>query len=172
MLPVGDQICAFLLVMGLGMLMGFLFDCYRTIRQIWRPGYWGTILGDTLFWLVTTGVSYCFLLFSIWGEVRFYVFLALGAGVFIYLKFCSRRVLGLLYRVYLILAMTIRWVVKVLLIPLRICWRFFLLPFRFFSLFFWVMIRGLRFLKNLIVEVPRRVKRKLIPPGDPPENLS
>lgn len=172
MLPVVDQIYAFLLIIGLGMLMGLLFDFYRTIRQVYKPGRWGTIIGDTVFWLIITGVTYAFLLLSIWGEVRFYVFLALGAGVWIYLKYLSPSVLKILYRCFLILISAVKLMIKIILTPLRICWRFFLLPFRFVTLFFLVISRGLRFFGQLIITVPRRIKKRLIPPGNPPENLS
>ncbi len=100
MQPVADQIFSFLMVMLLGNLVGIIFDVYRVLRRFWRPNHWGTIVGDLLFWLVVTFFVYAFLLFSIWGEVRLYVFVALALGLTVYLKLFSqyiRKMLAFLY---------------------------------------------------------------------------
>jgi spore cortex biosynthesis protein YabQ len=83
-MPVLDQVIVFSLVVIWGALGGLIFDFYRMIRRIWRPGRWGTSLGDIGFWLLLTGFTAAFLLLITWGEVRVYVFLAMSIGVGIY----------------------------------------------------------------------------------------
>lgn len=96
-----DQVIAFFLVTVWGNLAGFIFDCYRTLRQIWRPGHWGTSLGDIAFWCLLTVFTYFFLMLITWGEVRFYVFLGIGLGLCIYLKFFSKIIRKYLLKVFI-----------------------------------------------------------------------
>lgn len=143
MQPLADQILSFLLIAFLGMLMGVFYDCYRAIRQIWRPKVWGTILGDTVYWIVNTILAYLFLLYFIWGEVRFYIFLAMAAGLLIYLRFCSRRVSFLLLHGYLLLVEVICRIIPIILFPVRLVWRAVLLPFKFLAFFALLVLKGL-----------------------------
>jgi len=94
-----NQVIIFSLVFVWGNFVGLIFDCYRTFRQFWRPGLWGTSLGDMFFWLLVTSLTYFFLMLISWGEVRFYVFLSIGIGLIIYLKLFSLSIRRLLQKV-------------------------------------------------------------------------
>ena len=94
-----NQAVVFFLVLVWGNFVGLIFDCYRILRQIWRPGLWGTSLGDLFFWLLVTSLTYFFLMLLNWGEVRFYVFLGIGIGLMIYLKLFSLSVRRFLQKV-------------------------------------------------------------------------
>ncbi len=83
-MPVLDQVIVFSLVVTWGILGGLIFDFYRMLRRIWRPSHWGTSLGDIAFWFLLTGFTVAFLVLITWGEVRFYVFLAMSMGVGVY----------------------------------------------------------------------------------------
>ncbi len=131
MQPLSDQIVAFLLLIVLGVFLGFLFDCYRLIRRLLQPKARGTILGDALFCLLITVITYCFLLFFTWGEVRLYVFLALLCGTILYLKLFSKRVLSFLVRTYSLVRKILVKLVGILLTPIKIIWLIISFPFRF-----------------------------------------
>lgn len=118
MQSVADQVIAFLLVMCLGFFVGFVFDCYRILRQILRLNHWGTIIGDFIFWIVITCFSYAFLLWSNWGEVRIYVFLAIGIGVLCYLKIATHKVQPVLFKIYRMLGRVIQPFKRIIL---KIC---------------------------------------------------
>ncbi|MGI6605649.1 MAG: spore cortex biosynthesis protein YabQ [Peptococcia bacterium] len=85
-MPVLYQVIIFTLEVVWGVFLGFLFDCYHQTRKIWRPGHWGTSLGDIFYWVLVTSLTVLFLMLISWGEVRVYVFLAFGLGFLIYLK--------------------------------------------------------------------------------------
>lgn len=87
-----NQTIVFFSVIIWGFFIGVIFDCYRTIRQLWRPGLWGTSLGDLFFWLLVTATTYFYLMLISWGEVRFYVFLGMGMGLIIYFRLISKTV--------------------------------------------------------------------------------
>lgn len=89
-MSVFNQLIIFFSVIIWGSFIGIIFDIYRSLRQFWRPGKWGTSLGDLVFWLIITLMTYFVLLLVSWGEVRFYVFLGMGIGLVIYLKYFSK----------------------------------------------------------------------------------
>ncbi|MGI6038263.1 MAG: spore cortex biosynthesis protein YabQ [Limnochordia bacterium] len=96
------QMTSFLIVIFAGLLLGCLFDIYRVFRGLLRPGALLTPILDLLFWAVATPAVFLLLLTSNWGELRFYVFLGMGLGLFLYgtvlthfvLRFCITFVEG------------------------------------------------------------------------------
>ncbi|MDI6871901.1 MAG: spore cortex biosynthesis protein YabQ [Bacillota bacterium] len=98
--PVVAQATVFALTIAIGLLLGFLFDCYRVTRGRLRPGPLATILGDLLFWLVATGVAFALLIVGNWGELRLYVWVGFLLGAFSYRLLLSRTVIALLVTLF------------------------------------------------------------------------
>ncbi len=147
-----DQIISFLLVTLLGMALGFLFDCYCTIRQIWQPKDWGTILGDIFFWFFATLLSYAYLLFANYGEVRLYVFLALAGGALLYCRLFSKKVRSFLLRSYIVFRRFFTGLIKLLFIPLRFLWKTVTFPFRVIFMLVIFILKGCRQMKNILLQ--------------------
>ncbi|OIQ10274.1 spore cortex biosynthesis protein YabQ [Neomoorella thermoacetica] len=97
MIPVLDQWQIFLALAGAGMVLAFAFDCYRVGRYFWRPRSLATMVGDALFWLLFTLLTFILLMLINWGEVRAYTFLALVLGALLYGLFLSRGTRRCLY---------------------------------------------------------------------------
>lgn len=97
MTPVLEQWQIFMSLAGAGIALALAFDCYRVGRYYWRPGPLTTHVGDAMFWIVFTFLTFAYLLLVNWGEVRVYVFLALASGASLYMLFLGRRVRKLLY---------------------------------------------------------------------------
>jgi spore cortex biosynthesis protein YabQ len=93
LLTLGSQIYAFAVMVCTGLLIGLLFDVYRVIRALIRRRFAGGLLMDLAFWLVATPVFFLMLLAGNWGELRLYVFLGVGMGLFVYFQLASARVL-------------------------------------------------------------------------------
>lgn len=90
------QIVIFCLTVGVGALLGLLFDVYRVVRGRLRPGALATAAGDLLFWLVATVVTFALLIVGNWGELRLYVWVGFLSGAFAYRFLASRVVIRLL----------------------------------------------------------------------------
>lgn len=136
MIPVPEQWEIFLALGGAGLLLAFAFDCYRVGRYFWRPGLPGTYIGDSLFWLILTAFTFTLLMLINWGEVRAYVFLALGLGAILYTLFLSRGVRQGLYaggrwlaRFMALSYRLVRQTVVVVIIPGRLALAVLSLPF-------------------------------------------
>ncbi|OAT80681.1 spore cortex biosynthesis protein YabQ [Desulfotomaculum copahuensis] len=132
-----DQLFAFVLTLGAGMLAGFLYDCYRVVRELLRPGKTVVLLGDLLYWLLLTGVVFAVLLAGNQGEVRFYLLLGLGLGALVYLKLFSpaaRRLIRALLHAVCRLAMLVLTVSgflwQVIAFPFKMLYLAFALPCR------------------------------------------
>jgi len=167
MQPLADQILAFVMILLLGIGLGIFFDFYRIIRRIWRLKKWGTILGDAVFWLVSTVLAYGFLLLFNWGEVRLYVFLALAAGLALYLRYGSKTFSFWLLRFYLVSVQILVRLGKLCLLPFWLLWRIILMPCRLMAFFVVLVIKGIRRLRTISRAVLGRwPKRKKPPPPD------
>ena len=81
-----------------GLVIGFLFDLYRIVRMAVRPKKFFTMAGDLLFGFLAAAVTFFLLLYSNWGEFRFYVFLGMLIGCFCYYKILSKTIVGWLVR--------------------------------------------------------------------------
>lgn len=172
MQSVVDQMIAFILVMILGCFVGVLFDCYRTLRIIWRPGPWGTIIGDALFWVVVTSFAYVFLLLSTWGEVRFYVFLAMALGLAAYFRFVSKKVRCVLSLAYQFIARVLKSISKIISVIFKIIYKIILFPAGLVVSFCLIMARSAKKLWSMTKKVVQRMKIHRDPPVPPPGNLS
>ncbi len=172
MQSVVDQIIAFILVMILGWFVGVLFDCYRTLRVIWRPGPWGTVIGDALFWIVVTGFAYMFLLLSTWGEVRLYVFLAMALGILLYFKYFSLKVRYFLVWCYRFISRVLKAALMIISIPLRVIYKIILFPVGLFVSFALNLGWSLKKILKMLKKVAKGIKIHKDPPEPPPENLS
>jgi spore cortex biosynthesis protein YabQ len=85
----GDQAVLLGLSLGLGLFGGLLFDIYRRMRNAVAPGRWLTALGDIIYWVIITAITFNLLLRISYGEVRGYIFIALALGLFLYTLFLS-----------------------------------------------------------------------------------
>lgn len=99
------QFNSFLLLVLTGMIFGGLFDLYRVFRSTIRVNKLIDAIGDLLFWLLSLMLLGPLIYWSTWLELRFYVWLALGAGLVFYLIVFSPK----LIRIYLRFLRAITW---------------------------------------------------------------
>jgi spore cortex biosynthesis protein YabQ len=127
---VSEQIRALLITVLAGLGVGLVFDMYRIFRNSIQPKNWMSILYDLIFWLVIIPLVFLMLLISNWGELRYYVFLGMGLGLFLYFQLISSWVLWssvLILQVFRALFVGVGKLFVLL----------FLMPFRFFSRIPW-----------------------------------
>ncbi len=96
-LSIADQVIILLISIYGGLLLGFIFDLYRFIRDIFRFGKGITALGDIIFWVLGVILILCVMYKSNSGLIRVYQLLGFAIGVIVYLKFVSGIVRYLLY---------------------------------------------------------------------------
>ncbi len=118
------QLYAFGIVMLAGISLGILFDCFRVIRGLLRPGLLSTPLLDLLFWALAAPVLILYLLLANWGELRGYVAAALALGFFFYKILLGQTVLSVLLLIVRLVSNVLSFLITVVLcilsFPLRL----------------------------------------------------
>jgi len=148
--PLVSQVSAFTATIVIGVVAGFCYDYYRVVREIYRLKKAGAVLGDVIFWLVTTVVVFFLLLRGNWGELRLYVFIGLGLGVLLYFRFLSRGVSRLVRYKFFLVHKTWALLVKAALF----LWMAVLFPFRLLIL---IISYPLNFLSGLAQKSRRKL---------------
>lgn len=158
MTPVFLQIKYFLDTLAIGLVIGLFFDLYRAIRLQIRPRIWTNDLLDLIVSLILTSISFLLLLFSNWGEVRFYVFLGFGLGLLVYFKYCSKYLLAF-WRAWLaFLGKSFRLFITISLLPLRLLKTIVGFPLGLISL---LLFKLWTFSKPILAKPARQLKAGL-----------
>ena len=86
---VTNQASLFLIFIANGLLIGILFDFFRILRRVFQTSNLLTYIEDFLFWVLTGAIILYFIFIFNNGEIRLYMFLAIGIGVIIYMLLLS-----------------------------------------------------------------------------------
>ena len=107
---VENQAYLFLVFSLTGVIIGILFDIFRSLRKCFKTSDIITYIEDVLFW-VLTGII---ILYSIWyfnnGEIRLFMFIGIIMGVLIYVLTLSNILSKIIYT---ILNVTIKPITKI-----------------------------------------------------------
>lgn len=115
-----NQAYVFLATVYAGFVMGFVYDLFRMIRHITKPGKFVTALLDLLFWVIMGLLAFAVIFHVNYGEVRVYTIAGLAIGWALYALTLS----PVLFRVMLFIYKVISWVWTQ-------TWKVILWPFRF-----------------------------------------
>ncbi len=99
----GDELVAvqglyFSVTVLLGLILGTLFDFYRTCRYFGKPSRRAAFFFDLVFSLLVTVIVFLVLLAVNWGEIRLFVFIGISAGIILYYLCISVYVLRIFQR--------------------------------------------------------------------------
>ncbi len=119
--PATYQFIIFMEAIIIGFILGFLLDFYRSLRNTISLSHNITILTDFIFWIVATVSSLVLLVLILWGEVHLYTYFGLVGGFFIYYFLLSRYILFLWNKVFGIVMIIIRFLLKCIRSLLVIC---------------------------------------------------
>ncbi|HPT78392.1 MAG TPA: spore cortex biosynthesis protein YabQ [Candidatus Atribacteria bacterium] len=118
-----NQAYVFLATVYAGFVMGFIYDLFRMIRHITKPGKFITAVLDLLFWVIMGLLAFAVIFYVNYGEVRIYTIIGLAMGWALYALTLS----PVIFRVMLFIYKGISWVwaqaVKVMLWPFRLAGR-------------------------------------------------
>lgn len=102
-----------------GLIAGFIYDIYKTIRHFSRPSKIITYIEDLLFWTIIASVFFYILIKINWGEIRGYIVFGFIIGVFIYVKIFSKFVYQICIKVGRIVNEFVRKVICLILYPFK-----------------------------------------------------
>lgn len=93
LVSLAGQMYAFVMTVAAGASVGLLFDVYRVVRSALCPKRWVSVLCDAVYWLVVTPVVFLLLLVANWADLRYYVVIGMGLGLFAYFQLASAYIL-------------------------------------------------------------------------------
>lgn len=98
-------------MLGSGFLLGVFLDMYRVLKGQWQLTGWVVALVDLCYWILAAGWVFSVLLWSTWGELRFYMLITLFTGLGAYYLWLSRPMIKALLFVLRVVQALIRFVV-------------------------------------------------------------
>ena len=117
-----------------GLLIGFIYDFFRALRITSKYNKGLTLISDLFFWIITTIIIILTFFYIDGLNLRFYRFLAIISGVFLYFIFLSSFFLGISEKIFEIFG----YFFKILFTIIKFCgkilyivWGFVSYPFRF-----------------------------------------
>ncbi len=101
-----------------GIVIALIWDLYRIFRYYISLGKKGTAVGDILFWLICLGIGLRIIVYSSWGNLRWFMFLGFLLGGAFYFYAFSKAVLKILI-----------YVVKIIILFIMFIWFLISYPF-------------------------------------------
>lgn len=117
---VDAQFLSLLISLFAGIMIGLLFDLYRTINFYIKPHKKFVNFMDLLFWIITVGVVFSLLLNADFAEIRLYTFLGMAIGVAVYFGLFSFYVLKIYRAVFYIIAKAFRIIFIFITLPFKL----------------------------------------------------
>lgn len=122
--------CVFLL---LGIIIAFIYDIFRILRKNVKTNYLFTSIEDVVFMLISGFLFFRSLIVFASGQIRFYIFLSFGLGIFLYIltikNFCD-IILTVIIKTFLVILKYILNFIKSIYLLLK---KSFLFIKRFFN---------------------------------------
>jgi spore cortex biosynthesis protein YabQ len=116
-----QQVNLFVFSLLSGILIGVLFDIYRTIRGFESLNKLISAIEDVLFWILTGIIIFIFMMYTSYAYMSFNVFVYIGIGLFLYLKAISRFFVKTLHNLLVFVFKVIRVAFYVITYPIRAC---------------------------------------------------
>lgn len=88
------ELLALGLSVGAGIVLFCVYDFLRVLRRVIKHGNALVAGEDLLFWILSSVQAFGFFMFVNKGKYRFYMFLAMLLGAFLYKKTLSRIIVG------------------------------------------------------------------------------
>lgn len=120
-----QQMLIFLASLGVGFLLGVLYDFLRALRLSFTRGKWSVIIFDLLYFFMVAFLSYIFILASNKGEVRSYIIIGELLGAVFYYFSLGIAVIKLTDRFVSLLRRFYKYVFNIISFPFRLLKRLF-----------------------------------------------
>lgn len=112
-----NQFLLFLIYLISGILIGVVFDFFRSLRKSIKTSNLFTYIEDILFWVIASSIIILTILKYNYGELRLYIFLGIGVGLTIYFITLSKLLIKLNV---IIMSMILQIIIKMENILLKI----------------------------------------------------
>ncbi len=113
-LSLSNQAYIFFISIIIGLIIGFLYDFFRLLRKVVNHKNTTVYIEDTIFWLLSTFISFYILLHKNNLEFRFYLLLGIFLGLIFYFLCISYFVMTLTIKLIKLILKPIAFILKIL----------------------------------------------------------
>lgn len=131
-IPIAVQTRVMLLALGLGFIIGIIYDIFRIIRLSISRGRTAVFVQDILFFFLFAGLSFAFCLSQNNGQVRFYIIFAEVLGFLIYYFSLGSLVIRLSDKIIAAIKKLLEQILRLISLPINLIFRIFKRIFSFF----------------------------------------
>lgn len=131
-----EQTLIFIASLGVGFLLGVLYDVLRALRLSFTKGKIAVIIFDLLYFFLVAFCSYIFILAANKGEVRSYIIIGELLGAIFYYFSLGFALMKLTDKFVLVLKKIYSIIFKIISFPFRLIKTWFLKLFGGFKVFF------------------------------------
>lgn len=103
-----------LMMLTSGLILGMFLDFVRVCRERYPFRKRLQPFVDILYWLLSAILVFGLLWWSNWGELRFYIFVAICLGFLIYFQYLSKSIRESIRRILQFMEWLIRFIVRLL----------------------------------------------------------
>lgn len=115
-----EQMLIFLASLGVGFILGILYDFLRALRLSFTRGKWSVIIFDLLYFFMVAFLSYIFMLASNKGEVRSYIIIGELLGAVFYYFSLGFALMKLTDKLALLLKRLYKFIFNIISFPFRL----------------------------------------------------
>jgi spore cortex biosynthesis protein YabQ len=98
-MSLNNQFLTMALMIGCGLGLGIFFDIYRVISSKLDLKHWVIAILDLIYGLVAAVAVFRVLYYSNYGQLRFFIFLALLLGIYLYYQLFSNIIIRIVVKV-------------------------------------------------------------------------
>lgn len=102
-----------------GMLVGIMYDLYRILRGN-SNGKVSVAISDILFWIFEALVIFIFLMLTSNGDLRYYTFIGIILGLFIYFKILTNIIQIIIIRFLLLISKLFSIIKNIIMLPINL----------------------------------------------------
>lgn len=172
LVPLEEQMVAFLVSISAGCLAAFCFDVYKTLTRYLRLKKIGLGVGDIFFWVILAGVVFVLLLLSNGGQMRGFMLIGLALGVGVYNRVLGVQSPRVINKIFELTGKTFILVKKVFVgtwvvitTPVKFACFVIAWPFKFIALLLRKIVKFISlFLSRFIPAGMRKAGRKIVFP--------
>lgn len=114
-----EQMLIFLASLGVGFLLGIMYDFLRALRLSFTRGKWSVVFFDLLYFFMVAFISYIFILAANKGEVRSYIIIGELLGAVFYYFSLGLALMKLTDKFVLVLKRFYSFLFKIISFPFR-----------------------------------------------------
>lgn len=159
MLSTANQVYVFLSTVYAGFIIGFIYDCYRMVRRITKPGKWITGILDLLFWFIMGVLSFLVIFYVNNGEVRIYTIAGFAIGWALYALTLSPIIMKVLQFIYTMVVKIITGLIKMIICPFRLLIKILSYPAHWLKVILTYLVKQIKKLMARITLKKRTKKR-------------